>query len=262
MKPIAFGVIRLTQAPLRARPADTSEMVTQLLFGEHYQVLEVHQNKKWVKVKNVFDGYEGWLDAKQHHPITQEYFHQINETEYKICTDLVSKILFKQQVNHITFGAILPLLNNPIFKDEENVAFNGSAKSLYQKQDVHHLISQAHKLLNAPYLWGGRTPFGIDCSGFVQLVFRAVGYALPRDASQQILVGKEVTFEDRMPGDLAFFTQKEGKVSHVGLVLENDEIIHASGKVRIDVLKKEGIFQPKQNTYTHPLFKMKRVLKA
>lgn len=262
MEPIAFGVIRLTQAPLRAKPSDVSEMVTQLLFGEHYEVLEVHKNKKWVKVKNVFDGYEGWLDTKQHHPISEEYFNQINETEYKICTDLVSKILFKQQVNHITFGAILPLLNNPIFKDEENVAFNGSAKTLHQRLGISNIISQAQKLINAPYLWGGRSPFGIDCSGLVQIVFRVAGYALPRDASQQVLLGKEVAYEERLPGDLAFFTQKDGKVSHVGLLLENDEIIHASGKVRVDLLKKEGIFQVKQNTYTHPLFKIKRILKS
>ena len=262
MEAIAFGVIRLTQAPLRAKPSDASEMVSQLLFGEHYEVLDLHKNKKWVRVKNIFDAYEGWLDINQHHPISKEYFNQINQTEYKICTDLVSKILFKQQVNHITFGAILPLLNNPIFKDEENVAFNGSAKNVYQKLAVQSLISHAQKLLNSPYLWGGRTPFGIDCSGFVQVVFRVAGYALPRDASQQVLMGKAINFEERLPGDLAFFTQKEGKVTHVGLLLENDEIIHASGKVRIDVLRKEGIYKSKQNTYTHPLFKIKRILKA
>lgn len=257
---LGYGVIRLSLVAVRAEPADTSEMISQLLFGEHYTVIEPSDNKKWLKVKNAFDGYEGWIDQKQHHAISKEYFDQIGETEYKICTDLSSKVLFKQQVNYIVAGSILPLLNNPIFKDEENVAFNGVSKTLYQKWDVTNLMNQANKYLNAPYLWGGRTPFGIDCSGFTQIVFKTAGYMLPRDSSEQIQKGKEVTLEERKAGDLAFFTNEKGKMNHVGIVMDDGKIIHASGKVRIDELDEKGIKNLEQNTYTHQFFKLKRII--
>lgn len=261
MKIESHGVVRLSLVPVRNEPADESEMISQLLFGEHYAVLEVSENGNWLKVQNAFDGYEGWIDLKQHHPISRAYFNQIDGSEYKICTDLVAKILFKQQLSHITCGAILPLLNNPIFKDEENVAFNGAAKSLHQKLSATSMIAIAEKYMNAPYLWGGRSPFGIDCSGFTQVIFRIAGYSLPRDSSEQILKGDEVEFEAAQAGDLAFFTNKEGKMNHVGLLIGEEKIIHASGKVRVDTLDEKGILDTEQNKYTHHLFKVKRIIK-
>ena len=260
MNEIGYGVLRLSLVPMRANPSDASEMISQLLFGEHYMVLEASEDKKWLKIKNAFDGYEGWIDKKQHHQISKDYYDQIGETEYKICIDLVSKILFKQQINHVVAGSILPLLNNPIFKDEENVAFNGTSKTLYQKWGVATMMNQANKYLNTPYLWGGRTPFGIDCSGFTQIVYKTGGYNIPRDSSQQILKGKEVEFADRRAGDLAFFTNAEGRMNHVGLVMEDGKIIHASGKVRIDLLDEKGIKNSEQNSYTHHFYKLKRII--
>lgn len=260
MNEIGYGVLRLSLVPVRANPSDAAEMISQLLFGEHYLVLEESEDAKWLKIKNAFDGYEGWIDRKQHHRISKEYYEQISETEYKICIDLVSKILFKQQINHVVAGSVLPLLNNPIFKDEENVAFNGTSKTLYQKWGVASMINQANKYLNTPYLWGGRTPFGIDCSGFTQIVYKTGGYIIPRDSSEQIMKGKEVDFIDRRAGDLAFFTNKEGKMNHVGLVMEDGKIIHASGKVRIDELDENGIKNLEQNSYTHHFYKLKRII--
>lgn len=261
MQTESYGVVRLSLVPVRQEPADAAEMISQLLFGEHYSVLEFSEDQAWLRIKNAFDGYEGWVDIKQHHPISKEYFDQIGDSEYKVCTDLIAKILFNQQVNHITCGAILPLLNNPIFKDEENVAFNGGAKSLHQKLGVSALITLAKKYLNTPYLWGGRSPFGIDCSGFTQVVFRIAGYQLPRDSSQQILNGSNVKFPDCKEGNLAFFTNKNGKMNHVGLLLGESEIIHASGKVRIDKFDKKGIWNDEQKRYTHHLFKIRSVIK-
>ena len=255
-----YGVVRLSLVPMRSEPADDAEMISQLLFGEHYHVLEPSE-EGWIKIKNAFDSYEGWIDKKQHHAISEAYFDQIDSSEYKICTDLIEKILFNQQLSYVTCGAILPLLNNPIFKDEENVAFNGASKSLHQKLEVPALITLAKKYLNAPYLWGGRSPFGIDCSGFTQVVFRVAGYSLPRDSSQQILKGEEVSLAESEVGDLAFFTNKNGKMNHVGLLLGDEEVIHASGKVRVDRIDDKGIFNIKQNIYTHHLFKIKRVIK-
>lgn len=261
MQIASHGVVRLSIVPVREEPSDASEMISQLLFGEHYTVLEVSENDAWIKVENAFDSYQGWIDVKQHHPISPEYFEQIEGSEYKICTELTSKILFNHQVSYITCGAILPLLNNPIFKEEGNVVFNGNAKSVHQKVSVSTMINTAKMYQNTPYLWGGRSPFGIDCSGFTQVVFRMSGYRLPRDSSQQIMKGEEIKFDEHEPGDLAFFTNKEGKMNHVGILIGDQEVIHASGKVRIDRIDEKGIFNQEQNHYTHHLFKVKRVLK-
>ncbi|MFT6826991.1 MAG: cell wall-associated NlpC family hydrolase [Roseivirga sp.] len=261
MEPLEYGISRLSIVPVRAGASDASEMISQLLFGEHYAVLEISKNKQWFKIQNAFDNYEGWIDAKQHSKISFEYYDQVNNTEYKICTNLVSEILYGRNVIHITLGAVLPILNNPLFNDQEKFAFNGDAKSLHQKWNVDQMIALSKKYLNAPYLWGGKSPFGIDCSGFTQVVFRVAGYKLPRDSKDQITKGKEVKFENAMPGDLVFFTNKTGKMNHVGIVLPNGQVIHSSGRVRIDQLDAQGIFSVEQNAYSHTLFKIKRVLR-
>ena len=170
-------------------------------------------------------------------------------------------MLYNKQVIHVPLGSVLPLLNNPLFQNEEQLAFNGEAKSLHQKWESDQLISLSKKYLNAPYLWGGRSPFGIDCSGFTQVVFRVAGYKLQRDSKDQIGQGKEIQLEDAGPGDLAFFTNKAGKMNHVGIILKDNQIIHASGKVRVDQLDNQGIFNQEIKTYTHQLFQVRRILR-
>ena len=261
MDHLGHGICRLSVVPMRSQGSDSAEMISQLLFGEHYRVLEWSDDRKWCQIQNAFDQYEGWIDVKQHTEISREYFDQIINSEYKISTDLFSRILFKRQVIYVVLGSVLPLLNNPLFQMEEQLAFNGEAKSLHQKWDADLLTVVAKKYVNSPYLWGGRGPFGIDCSGFTQVVFRVAGYKLPRDSKDQILQGREISLEEARQGDLAFFTNKQGKMNHVGLILKDNEIIHASGRVRIDKLDKEGIFNSENNTYTHQLFKIKRILR-
>jgi cell wall-associated NlpC family hydrolase len=261
MDQLEYGICRLCIVPVRAEASDKAEMISQLLFGEHYTVIEKTPDKKWYRIQNAFDGYEGWIDAKQHNEISEAYFTQITDSEYKIATDLFSRMLYKRQVIYVALGSVLPLLNNPLFQHEEQLAFNGEAKSLHQKWSSDLLVSLAKKYLNAPYLWGGRSPFGIDCSGFTQVVFRVAGYKLARDSKDQITQGKEVSLSDARPGDLAFFTNNQGKMNHVGLLVKNEEIIHASGKVRMDKLDEQGIFNSDINSYTHKLFKVRRILR-
>lgn len=261
MEPIEYGVARLSLIPVREAPSEKAELVTQLLFGEHYEVLEHDAGHNWVRLRNSFDRYEGWISANQHHPISREYFLYHNKAEFKITTELTTSILYNKRRQAILMGSIIPISSAELFKMEEQFAFNGEAKNLGQKRDYEFLKTTAFRYLSAPYLWGGKSPFGIDCSGFVQMVFKISGYRLDRDSIQQARQGKAVTeFENRKPGDLAFFRKSSEKITHVGIVLEQGRIIHASGMVRVDRLMADGIWHQDTGQRTHELVHLRRVL--
>lgn len=258
---IDYGVTRLSVVPVRAEANDRAEQVTQLLFGDHYHVLHTSKDKKWLRIAIHFDGYEGWLDATQHHSISKEYFEYINRADFKITTDITTSILYNKSPLIILMGSIIPISGAELFKMEEQFAFNGESKSLGQKRDAEFIRIIAQKYINTPYQWGGKSPFGIDCSGFVQMVFKIAGYALKRDAAQQVKQGRPVEkFADVQPGDVAFFTGKEKHITHTGIVLPDNKIIHASGKVRIDTLLEEGIVHTDTKIITHTLAHIRRIV--
>lgn len=261
MDVLDHGVCRLSIVPVRATPSDKAEQVTQLLFGDHYEVLETDLKGQWLHIRVNFDGYEGWIDRKQHHAISNEYFQYNNKAEFKITTDLTASLLYNKSPQIILMGSIIPISSSELFKMEEQFAFNGEAKNLGQKREYEFLKSIAMKYVNAPYLWGGKTPFGIDCSGFVQMVFRICGYKLLRDTWQQAGQGKSVSnFGESRPGDVAFFKKDTEKIDHVGVLLEDDRIIHSSGKVRIDHLDEEGILNTETKIFTHRFSHFRRIL--
>jgi gamma-D-glutamyl-L-lysine dipeptidyl-peptidase len=259
MSESTYGVCRLSIVPVRAEASDKSEQVTQLLFGDHYQVLETKGS--WCRIKVFADGYEGWVDRKQHHEVSADYFDYLSRAEFKITTDLTSTILVNKHPMTILIGSIIPISSSELFKMEEQYAFNGESKNLGQKREFEYLKGIAQKYLSAPYLWGGKTPFGIDCSGFTQMVFRICGYNLHRDAWQQANQGKPLKqWSDTQPGDLAFFANAEGKIVHVGILLGDSRIIHASGKVRLDRIQEEGIVNAETGEQTHRLAHSRRIL--
>lgn len=261
MEEIGYGICRLSVVSVRKEPADQAEQVTQLLFGDHYAVLEEQAGKKWMKIRIHFDQYEGWIDLKQHQPITREYFNYINHAEFKITTDITSTLLYNKSPQVVLMGSTIPISSSELFKMEEQFAFNGNAKNIGQRREFDFLRAIASKYLNSPYQWGGKSPFGIDCSGFTQMVFKICGYTLQRDASQQVIQGKPVeSLAASKPGDLAFFVNSTGKVSHTGILFTEKIIIHASGKVRVDHLTEEGIQQVETKKITHHLSTIRRIL--
>lgn len=247
-----YGICNLSIVPLRLEASDTSEMVSQVLYGDVFKVLE--QRKSWHKIRLAFDKYEGWIDHKQYLEITKEVYTDFVNEPLKLSTDLVEFVQGEnQQLLPITLGSTLnglTLLNH---------SFDGSFSEIKQPKD--NIIDTTFLYLNAPYLWGGKTPFGIDCSGFTQMVYKLNGYKLLRDASQQATQGEALSFiEESEPGDLAFFDNSEGHIVHVGIIMKDNYIVHAHGKVRIDRLDHSGIYNVDKRTHTHKLRVIKKII--
>jgi hypothetical protein len=247
-----IGYCPLTVIPLRAEPSDRAEMVNQILFGETFDVVE--QKPKWSKIALHHDGYEGWIDHKQWQPISSRmpdpgYTTELIDLAMEPATGYPVKILLGSP---LPVGGHFQLGNHQYQYDGQRIA---------GQKDRAFAVEQAYLYLNAPYLWGGRTPLGIDCSGLTQMVYRLAGYSIPRDAWQQAQHGQTLSFiEEAQPGDLAFFDNEEGKIIHVGILLADYQIIHASGKVRIDRLDQTGIFNPETGRHTHRLRMIKNIL--
>lgn len=255
------GICRLSIVAVRAEGRESSEMVTQLLFGDHYTVLGASPQGDWIQIRIYFDGYEGWINHRQHHPIPKAYFQELSNHEYQACGDICSSIKIKQEQLHIVYGSLLPLKSHELFDLREQIGFEGKRLPVRKISDFAILKKIAFQYINSPYLWGGKTPFGIDCSGFVQMVFKLCGYPLKRDASQQALQGQDVaSLKEAAAGDLAYFNNTQGKIVHVGIILEDRQIIHASGKVRVDQLDEKGIFDREKGIYTHQLCLVKRYI--
>ncbi len=247
-----YGVCNLSIVPLRAEPTDLSEMVSQLLYGEHFKVLE--KRKKWSYIRIAFDGYEGWLDNKQYLNISEDSYSELETKQLILSSDMVDFVT--SETNHL-----LSICIGSSVSGSESLNHSFEGKTVFGNLPKEHLITSAVSYLNAPYLWGGKTPFGIDCSGFTQMVYKLNGHKLFRDASQQATQGEALSFiEESEPGDLAFFDNEEGKITHVGIIMEDNYIIHAHGKVRIDRLDHSGIFNYDMRRHTHRLRVIKRIV--
>jgi hypothetical protein len=253
---MSYGIATLSIIPCRAEPSDKAEIISQLLFGEHYTVIE--EEEKWIQVRNAYDDYEGWICRKQFVEINGKEFDELNLNEFPLCGSLTGSVNYHNENRNITLGATLPFLSSNAIKiRNEKAVFKGESNI----KDSSEVMKYALMYLNTPYLWGGRSPFGIDCSGFAQIVYKLCGYKLPRDAYQQAEEGFDVPFvETSEPGDLAFFDNEEGWITHVGIVTEPGKIIHASGRVKIDHLDSQGIYDVELKKYTHKLRLIRRII--
>lgn len=262
------GICTWSSVAIRAEASHRAEMVSQLLFGETYAVLDIAP--EWLKIATSDCQYEGWISAKQHTALSDPDFQTYQSVPKAIVRQLTTRVYNTNDYAAfpIFMGSTLPAPNEQgiftlagIEYAVEDIAAVSTAfdQRLADKQDT--LLNRAFQFLNAPYLWGGRTPAGIDCSGFTQLLFKCLGVDLPRDASQQISIGENVDFVDEARvGDLAFFENDEGMVVHVGMVCGERQIVHASGHVQVNVLDDTGIFNQYEKKYTHKLRIIKRIL--
>lgn len=248
-----YGICHLSVIPVRAQADNSSEMLTQLLYGEHFKIIE--SRKYWSKVRIVNDLSEGWVEKQQFLPIDKAQFNAIEENKSpKYASDLVGYTSGKDH-------ALIPVLlgssvsNAPLLSHRfEGAYLNGTgAKS--------NIVPTAMYYLHAPFLRGGKTPFGVDDAGLSQMVYKINGYRLPRQASEQAMVGESLSFiEESEPGDLAFFDDKDGNIEHVGIIMKDNFIIHSHGRVRIDRLDHTGIFNRDEGLYSHPLRVIKKIV--
>ncbi len=249
-----YGICNLAVIPLRAEADDRSEQVSQVLFGETFEILE--WTERWVKITTDVDNYIGWIGRLQF-----------------VMLGHIARNGMQQEPPHLTYRAVTQawkLIDNTVLylPAGSSLAFlegtsckigNDKFEIIGEIGEREDIATTAKSFLNAPYLWGGRTHFGIDCSGFTQVVFNLNKIKIKRDASQQALEGKAIdNLKNARLGDLVFFNNPAGKVTHVGILLNNEHIIHASGKVKIDMIDNEGIYSAEQKRHTHKLHSIRR----
>lgn len=248
-----YGISVLAVIPIRALPSDKAEMVSQLLFGETYKVLD--SKGKWCLIQTDYDGYEGWIDAAQHAQINETAWTSYNKATHYFLSIPVKEIKTNEnEALAMGFGSTFCEEINTIFP---KLGLNFPSDDLIKHPtdfDADKMTAYAKLWLGSTYLWGGKSVFGVDCSGFTQLCAKLAGYQLLRDARLQATQGHIVDFlQETHAGDLAFFDNEEGNITHVGIVLDNQKIIHASGKVRIDNIDHQGIYNTELQKYTHKL---------
>ena len=242
---MTYGICKLSAIALRKEARHASEMVSQLLYNETYTVLD--KTKEWVLVRTRIGSgdypYDGWIQAKQLCEISEDEFNAIKDKK----VFLTSKPIVEYKGQFLSMGT-------PLYEPHPD------AVEMPSEFHPEMMVDYAKKLLGAPYLWGGRMTMGLDCSGLTHTCARLAGLTLPRDASQQVQEGELVYFlQETRPGDLAFFGEEDGHITHVGIVMGDEQIIHCSGQVRIDYLDQTGIFNKERNEHTHLLQAVKRL---
>lgn len=242
--------------PLRSGPSHKAEMLSQVVFGEKYRIID--EIGHWYKIETVFDNYTGWIDINH----LQQEEEEKDQKGYVLNRSL---LCYKEDKTKLVLEAGCEMYD----PDFENKVFHAGGRT-YSVSDNFNpsfikinesIADSALRFINSPYVWGGRLPSGIDCSGFCQLVYKIRGVKIPRDSWQQAEAGTNISFiEETRPGDLVFFDNERGRISHVGMILSHGLVIHASGRVRIDTIDHQGIYKNEIGEYSHKLRTIRRIL--
>ncbi|MBC8321448.1 MAG: C40 family peptidase [Bacteroidetes bacterium] len=255
-----YGICEQSLVAVRNLPSDQSEMINQLIFGDLLIINDVKD--QWYLINTLHDMYEGWVDIKQITPIEKHQFEKLKNNKPVFLSDIYAKATSQKGKSiNLVLGSRLPnYKNNTITISDGEYLIEGNIQPKILMPTGQNIANIAMKYLGTPYLWGGRSPFGIDCSGFTQLVFSMIGIPLGRDTQLQVELGETINFiNEANTGDLAFFDNKDERVTHVGIILNNKQIIHASGEVRIDNIDHHGIYIEEHKKYTHKLRVIKRI---
>lgn len=245
-----IAACNLSIVPLRAEPSHRSEMVSQILFGEFFEIIE--ESIDFVKVRLLSVDYEGWVQRNQYTLLSRSDSNDSLIVDFNGAVAISDK--HKVKLYHGTSIHAKDLLIG-----EESFRIEGTLRQVQLDDFETEFVKIIAYYSNTPYLWGGRSIAGIDCSGFSQVVYKHFGVLLLRDAWQQAEMGDVVDFLTEIKaGDLAFFDNEAGRITHVGIMIDSETIIHASGRVRIDKMDSEGIFNVELNKYTHKLRIVKR----
>lgn len=236
------AICTLSMIPVRGQPRHRSEMVSMLLFGEVFTVNESLDHWHHIKCRN--DNYEGWIFGRLLHLVDQVFLEKYDSETPVYCGEMLSTAQNGQKSYYFGFGSRLPLFDGTHFYlGDSKVNYTRDTISPFKDNDPSEIIRIAKKYLHTPYLWGGRSLLGIDCSGFIQMVYAMNGCIMPRDARQQAEHGIVVkNLEDARPGDLAFFSETGHTITHVGILTGDGHIIHASDDVRVDKIDENGIY--------------------
>ena len=244
-------------SPMRATASHKAEMVSQQLFGEKSFILE-RTADNWAKIQLKYDGYQGWVQQSHLAEIDEAHFAK---TDADLTSDWINEVDYNGHIMYVPMGSSLSAFKNgKAFWRKNSVHFKGNVWNPGEVKISPKVIKQiAFKFLNTSYLWGGKSVFGIDCSGYSQATYKFLNKRLPRDAWQQAEEGEVINFlQEAQCGDLAFFDNPESKITHVGILLNDHEIIHSSGKVRIDKIDIDGILNLETKQRTHKLRIIKR----
>lgn len=260
---------------LKENPTDNSEVVSQVYFSE--EVTPLAHEGEWTKVENKIDSYQGWLPKKalceRQTPFIEKNTPQVSVSRLAAHLYLIEDTVYGPYLT-LPYDSKLALIDRQEKPDSRwlKVGLPDGKQAFIQRGDVvfektrltkEALVAFSHNFLGLPYTWGGRSSFGYDCSGFVQMLYRQMNIDLPRDSKDQYRwEGFEpISFENIKPGDLVFFGLEESKIRHVGLYLGDGKFIHSTVRQNAPYLRISSLSEPDWNGSGYYSYRGARTLK-
>ncbi|WP_194776607.1 C40 family peptidase [Pararhodonellum marinum] len=257
-----YGICQLPLIGVYLEPRHGSGLMTQLLFGETYEVISSSKDLKWMKIFRPSLNLTGWIFSVQYESLSLDDYTNYQVDDFKITTSPITTIQFKGNSMYLLPGSELRIGNNELFDLEKTISLQGETRDFIKKASREELMEIADIFVNAPYLSGGRSLYGVGTGSFIQLVYKIGGYRLPKFISQLIDLGKSKSIEAGLPGDLIIFSNEKGIPHHVGLISGKDEIIHVRGKVMREKVQFSKIGGKQNNSLLHQVFEIRRLIEV